>query len=181
VYFTWPRGVQSLAFADLCPSVTVECGQPGNPAGADRAHELVDAALRLDHVPSHVVATDLGVFQTIATAYVASDCDLNFEPGEADLTLVRDLDTLNFHELPTGTPFARVRRHPKPIEVLDDEGRDVTDRYLGRVGERIVTRRPVTPAMLTLDPRIVRQDCLCHLMERVDVRRSLGALRGPVR
>ena len=31
VYFKRPLGVQSAAFAQLCPSVTVECGKPGNP------------------------------------------------------------------------------------------------------------------------------------------------------
>ncbi|MFN2309937.1 MAG: M14 family metallopeptidase, partial [Gammaproteobacteria bacterium] len=29
VYFTRPRGVQSLSFSRLCPAVTIECGQPG--------------------------------------------------------------------------------------------------------------------------------------------------------
>lgn len=178
VYFTWPHGVQSLAFAELCPSVTVECGQPGNPAGAEHARELVDAALRLDHVPTHVVPTDLGVFHTMATAYVAADCEFAFEPDNADLTLVRDLDALNFHELPAGSRFGRVRNHPAPIEVFDEAGRPVADRYFRRDGDGIVTRRPVMPAMLTLDPRIVRQDCLCYLMERLDIQRALKGSAG---
>jgi hypothetical protein len=32
-------------------------------------------------------------------------------------------------------------------------------------------RRAAMPAMLTLDARVVRQDCLCYLMERVPAER----------
>lgn len=175
VYFTWPKGVQSLAFAELCPSVTVECGQPGNPAGAALARELVDAALRLDHIPHHVVPADLGVFRTVATAHVARDCNMAFEPDEGELTLVGDLDALNFHELATGTQFGRVRRHPQPIEVFDESGSAVSATYFRVEEGDVITQRPVMPVMLTRDPRIVRQDCLCYLMERVDLRQAMTA------
>ena len=29
-------------------------------------------------------------------------------------------------------------------------------------------RAALTPAMITLDTRVIRQDCLCYLMERLD-------------
>jgi hypothetical protein len=32
----------------------------------------------------------------------------------------------------------------------------------------IRTTRPFMPAMLTLDERAIRQDCLCYLMERLE-------------
>ena len=44
VYFIRPKGVQSMAFADICPAVTVECGKPDRPHGA--AHEIFDRAPR---------------------------------------------------------------------------------------------------------------------------------------
>jgi hypothetical protein len=36
------------------------------------------------------------------------------------------------------------------------------------VDGKIRLRVPVMPSMLTLDERVVRQDCLCYLMERYD-------------
>jgi len=53
VYFTRPLGVQSQAFADLCPSVTVECGQVGQSASINHAFEYIDAALHLPELPQH--------------------------------------------------------------------------------------------------------------------------------
>ncbi|MDV3241139.1 MAG: hypothetical protein LOY00_05035, partial [Methylocaldum sp.] len=32
--------------------------------------------------------------------------------------------------------------------------------------DRLVLKRAVMPSMLTLDKRIIRQDCFCYLMER---------------
>jgi hypothetical protein len=37
-----------------------------------------------------------------------------------------------------------------------------------RRGE-LLTRRVVMPSMLTLDERVIRQDCLCYLMERFPI------------
>lgn len=37
VYFTDPKGVQSSAFSDFCPSVVLECGQASDRSGEDHA------------------------------------------------------------------------------------------------------------------------------------------------
>ena len=34
------------------------------------------------------------------------------------------------------------------------------------MAERYFRRVPVMPSMLTCDPEVIRQDCLCYLMER---------------
>lgn len=49
----------------------------------------------------------------------------------------------------------------------DDDGRIVTDDYLALREGAIVTCRSIMPAMLTLDERVIRQDCLCYFMERL--------------
>jgi hypothetical protein len=54
----------------------------------------------------------------------------------------------------------------QPLEVWDEAGVAVADRYFEVVNGELRTRRSVMPAMLTLDERIIRQDCLCYLMER---------------
>ena len=46
--------------------------------------------------------------------------------------------------------------------------RGVTERYFAVEGGRLLTRVPVMPSMLTCDPVVIRQDCLCYLMERYD-------------
>ena len=58
-------------------------------------------------------------------------------------------------------------RNTQPLIVRDDDGRIVTDDYLALREGAIVTCRSIMPAMLTLDERVIRQDCLCYFMERL--------------
>jgi hypothetical protein len=55
----------------------------------------------------------------------------------------------------------------QPLLVLDEDGRDVTEGYFEIRGGELRTRRRVTPSMLTLNEQVIRQDCLCYLMEKL--------------
>jgi hypothetical protein len=168
VYFERPVGVQSAAFAALCPAVTIECGKPGIRENADRAAEFVDACLHLSHLPDHPVPKhDLDLYHTVATVSVPEDIDFCIGPGECDLLFERDLEMLNFRDLPVGWPLARVRSPGLKLCVSDHHGRDVSAAYLGCRGDVLELKRAVTPAMLTKDVRVIRQDCLCYFMERL--------------
>ena len=84
------------------------------------------------------------------------------------LRLLPDIDRFNFHELPAGTAFGRVRESGfRPFEVRDERGQEVSARFFEINGHWIQTRSPVMPSMLTLDRSIIKQDCLCYLMERL--------------
>ena len=52
------------------------------------------------------------------------------------------------------------------LDVRDEDGRDVADRYFEVEDEELRFRIPVMPSMLTLNEEVIRQDCLCYLMER---------------
>ena len=84
------------------------------------------------------------------------------------LSVPDDIDHLNFRTQPAGTTLARAPGgRMMPLSVQDNRGHDVTAHYLALSGEDVVTRRAVTPALLTLDERIIRQDCLCYFMRRM--------------
>ncbi len=51
VYFTRPSSVLSLAMASFSPSVTLECGQAGDPHGTQHALDYLEACLHLSHLP----------------------------------------------------------------------------------------------------------------------------------
>ncbi|MEJ2686019.1 MAG: M14 family metallopeptidase [Gammaproteobacteria bacterium] len=167
VYFTRPRGVQSLALAPLCPAVTVECGRTGDSLGVRHAREYVEAALHLTRIPDHPVAPhDIDVFHTVATVKVPHGLSIGFGGADTDLRFIDDLDHLNFRELPAGTTLAQTGSGPGRLEAWDDSGRDVGGRYFALDDGQIRTARPVMPSMFTLDPRIIREDCVGYLMER---------------
>lgn len=170
IYFVTPRGVQSMAMSQLCPAVTLECGKVGQVHGVEHAMGFLDACLNLADFPSHPVpAHDVELYHTMAVARVSPEASLGFADETAELDLVADLDSLNFRELPVGTVLGVVRSPSGiPITVEDEDGKDVTARYLDCVDGLLRTRMPLMPAMLTRDERVIRQDCLCYIMERYD-------------
>jgi hypothetical protein len=169
VYFLRPLGVQSAAFAELCPAVTIECGKPGATQGETHAADFVEACLNLAAFPSHPVPPqDIDLYHTVATVKVPEHVSFGFEPDEADIVFLPDLDRLNFRELPAGSELARVRGNlARPLEVTDESGVDVGHRVFECKADRLRLRKRLMPAMLTKDVQVIRQDCLCYLMERL--------------
>lgn len=180
VYFERPHGVQTGAFAPLCPSVTCECGKVGDADGVRHAEEFLDACLRLTGFPERPLRADeLELYHSIATLRVAPEALLEFASGDWEsapsapaLRLRPDLDHWNFRELAGGTLLGRMpgggTRQSLALRVEDHDGRDVTEYWLERDAEQgIRMARPAIPAMLTCNIPVIRQDCLGYLMERL--------------
>jgi len=169
VYFTEPAGVQSAAFAEFCPSVTLECGPPGKRSGTDHAMAYLENALNLEELSSHPPhPEDIDLFQVTTVVRVPEELSFDFgeSRGETDLHFEPRLDRLNFTELPPGTRFARASRNGAMLQAFDTGGADCTDAWFRRQGKELVIQRAAMPAMITTDIEAVRQDCLCYLMER---------------
>lgn len=168
VYFIRPTGVQSMAFGQFCPAVTLECGQAGVMAGTEHVLEYIDAVLHLSEFPSHEINhQDIDLYHTVATVKIPGNYDFGFDPVAHDIILDKNLEKLNFCELKPGTHFCNVREMLQiPLDVRDEDGNRVTEFHFSMNGEKVNTRRECVPAMLTLDTEVIRQDCLCYLMER---------------
>jgi succinylglutamate desuccinylase len=171
VFFSEPRGVQSLAFAALCPAVTVECGRAESADGESHAADFIDSVLCLSHFPEHPPAPhDLDLFHTEAIVKVPPEVSLAFGDRSADVMFREDLDHLNFSELTAGTPFGRLGETciaPLLVTVGDDPRNHIWD-YFDRSDGLLTLRRAAMPAMLTRSEAAIRQDCLCYLMVRLD-------------
>ena len=167
VFFHRPRGVQAMAFSEFCPAVTCECGKVGDESGVNHAMEYIEACLHLAGIPDHPVhANDVHVFHTVATVKVPADVDFNFGSGSAALCFADDIDLCNFQELPPGTLLAHRRDGEARLEVWDEHGRETGTEFLEFTPDEIRLSRSFMPAMLTRDVQVIRQDCLCYLMER---------------
>ena len=169
VYFIRPRGVQSSAFAELCPAVTVECGKPGTPGSVGHAAAFMEACLHLSEFPAHPVAPhDVDLFHTVATVKVQEAVSFGFDAPDADIDFVPELDHYNFRELARGDLLGRVRPGcPARLQALDERGEDIGERLFDYSQGGITLKKSLMPAMLTRDTRVIRQDCLCYLMERI--------------
>lgn len=169
VHFTRPRGALAAAFADICPAVILECGRTGEAAGIDRAHAFLRECLLARTLPDEPPAADtIDLFTSIALVRIPDDVRFRFgDPDDAELGLDPALDRWNFRELPAGTVIGEVRGDRIPLRALAPDGRDITANLFERIDGRLRLRRPAMPCLLTRDPNVIRQDCLCHLMERV--------------
>jgi succinylglutamate desuccinylase len=168
VYFIRPCGVQSKAMAQLCPSVTLECGKVGQSHGVEHAREYLEAVLHLSEHPVHPVAEhDIDLLHTVATVKVKEGVGFGFGDANADICFLADLDHLNFRELPRGTILGTLAPGVGlGLEIYDEQGREVSEQYFLADENELRLRNAVIPSMLTRDHEVIRQDCLCYLMER---------------
>jgi len=170
VYFIKPEGVQSMAFAELCPSVTLECGRPDQAHGVEHALEFVDACLNLAEIPDQPVAhNDISVFHTVAVVKVPEEVSFSFGLMDVQLQFIDAIDHFNFCEMVAGTCFGWQRDASAKLICSDEHSNDVSERYFEYEDGEIRLASRVMPSMLTLDERVIRQDCFCYLMERLEL------------
>jgi succinylglutamate desuccinylase len=169
VYFTYPKGVQSSAFSEICPAVTLECGKPGQKQGTEHALEFIESCLHLSEHPQHPIAhSDIELFHTVAQVKIRENCSFSYQQSDVDLALDPDLDHMNFTELPTGTVIGISKSTLQPpVIASNDDGEEVTNCYFNLKDNDLIIKKPLMPAMLTLDERVIEQDCFCYLMERM--------------
>lgn len=168
LYFDRPRGVQNMAFNQICPAMTAECGQAGTTDGIALTTEFLEYCLQTQDVTATTNTGDYELYRSKATVTVADDTSFVFGEGQAQLQFLDGLDGYNWREIPAGTELATQTQGSLPgLQVTGARGEDLTGAYLEIRGRKLVTRCPLVPAMLSLEENIVRQDCLCYFLERV--------------
>lgn len=173
VYFTTPKGVQSAAFAEFCPSVTLECGLSGEAGGVEHACQYIESVLNgpdlCAALPEH-----LSLYHTVARVNIPDGYSFGFDE-DATINLLPEVEDYNFRELPENTLLATTEPGSSAyLQAFDDDEREVGRDFFEYHDDNIVLKRSMMPAMLTMDTRIIRQDCLCYLMERI----SLSEVKG---
>ena len=169
VYFLTPKGVQSMAFSEMCPAVTLECGKVDSESGIAHTLEFLDAVLHMKEIPNEPLAPqDIHLFHTIARVKVPHDVSFSFSDSSADILFSNELDKMNFSEMPANTCFGKVQTNSTArLHAFDDNDNEVGNRVFQIKDQKIQLINSMMPAMLTLDEMVIRQDCLCYLMERM--------------
>ncbi|WP_309497789.1 M14 family metallopeptidase [Sulfurovum sp.] len=169
--FQSPKGVSTMAFDDICPAITLECSTPGNEPAIKRAFELIDDLMHMDHFPEKPLPVhDLQLVKNSATIKINTDITFCFEDEEFsdtqgyDLTLVKNFDHHNFTLLEKNEVFAYTKV-TKPFLVISPDGQDITEEIIQNDDGNLSLKTPLMPAMISMDKKIVLQDCLCYLLE----------------
>jgi len=172
VFFETPTGVQSLAMSKYAPAITVECGKPHLQKGTDHAAAFVDSLLHLSSFPDHALSTEkeLDVCHTVAKVTLPEAYRFSYTDASADLKLLSSLEESNFSMLEEGTLFASVKEGSEArFEVYNDENQECFHRYFTIEHGEIRLKKRLMPSMITLDERVIRQDCFCYLMEPIEI------------
>jgi succinylglutamate desuccinylase len=173
IHFTSPKGIQSGAFAEFCPSVTVECGLSGTADGREQTHtflELLFSLSNLKEIPGYLERPI--IYQVVATVKVKEEIDISFKQDNCDFKLIEDLDYLNFRQTDVGTIFGSLnlentKLQLMPFQVLDQNGIDQTNNYFSVIDNKIINSKDFVPSMITQNITAIRHDCLCYLMQPI--------------
>ncbi len=160
------RGVCTMAFDGICPAATLECGLPGDPEGIEHACRFVEDMLTLDELPHKQPTRDaLHLVESHLTLNIPEHVSFDFDPGaDADLRFEPDFEDRNFTLFDPHQVFGYTRVE-RPISITDTDGHDVTDDIMRVEQGKIYLNNTMMPAMITRDKLVVRQDCLCHLLQ----------------
>ncbi len=171
VYFTDPKGVQSSAFSDFCPSVVLECGQACDKSGEEHALSYLEAILQLDELSSQD-SKNLTLYHTIARVTIPRTVTIGHHSNEniGDIVLSERLEDKNFHNIQPGTEFATINSDKEKLIIVNSESsEDITSEYIERKNDRLLFKKPVTLSMFTTNERAIRQDCVCYFMEELHI------------
>lgn len=176
VFIEEPDTVLTRVFDGHCPAVTLELGPVGEPSCVDRAYDYLKRLLTFEKVP-RANARDLELFRTRVRVHISDSVDFGFAgdarhvaTADPQLVLTAGMEGVNFHDVTAGTVFGDAAAAPADVfRVLDGAHVDVTDEFFLHEDGRLLLRQDVVPAMYTTDPDVIRQDCLCYFMERLQI------------
>jgi hypothetical protein len=150
-----PLGACSEVFAQYCPALTIEAGQPGKSEGTKQVLRFLEKLLVLPQIPAQSAADlQLTILETVGAIKIPFEANFIFDP---------DLDLLNFTTVVPGTDLGQCLS-PHRFILKNDQGQDVADEYFSYQNQKIKTRKSFIPAMITLDPIIMKSDCLGYVM-----------------
>lgn len=170
--FHYPKGVSTGAFEGICPAATLECGKPGEAYGIEHTSKLIDGLLHLDHFPEKETPPhDLQLVESMATVTIGENTEFSFCLSEtADLMFEDGFEFKNFSELTPNDVFA-YSNNEKALKVKDPNGEDITSQIFRLEDGKVFLNKTLIPAMITTDKEVIKQDCLCYLLQDYEVKR----------
>ncbi len=156
------------ATADICPSVTIECGCSGAPEADDVARAGLENFLGRDDLALRLPGRSMSVLDGPVRVSLANDMSLAFGDvanPEVHLTISADIDRHNFELLPGGAPIGWVQPGTAwPLEARRADGTECSHEMFRVRADVLETRHEFIPIMMTTKPEIAKSDCLFYVV-----------------
>lgn len=171
VYFETPKGTLSMAMANFCPSVTLECGPVGDLEGIDKCQNYLERLLFTEAIEHLADTENYKVYEVNAKMLVPNEIEIVIGNRvlESCLCLPKELESWNFLNKEKGSLFAYNGSESFTLDVLNVKGENVVDQYFSLNSGIISFKKNCIPSMLTSSPSIIKQDCLGYLMEEIEI------------
>lgn len=168
VYFTEPESVLSLKMANLCPSLTLECGLSGSYQGIINGIQLLETTMDSKSAWEKKDIKIKYVYQSFGTILVHPNVALNFDHDERfdGISLIKDFDEYNFSEISIGTSLGFIQ-DKRTIKVVNNSGVNITDHFLNLENNEVKVANPFTASMFTKNTSVAKSDCLGYLMKKL--------------
>lgn len=165
-YLAWRLrlGTLSEVLDESGVAVTWECGRAHDPAADARAVVGARRFATVDVLP--VGGHPRWLLRDPVRVRLVAGASVGFGGGDHDLVLDADVDRHNFAVVDEGSALGRLRdpgRLPLRVDGDDDHhGPDLTAQFFGVEGNRLVTRVPLVPIMMTTNAAVALSDCLFY-------------------
>ncbi|MCG8421549.1 MAG: succinylglutamate desuccinylase [Proteobacteria bacterium] len=174
-------GALTEVIVDDISSVAIECGHSRDPAAHDVALAGIERFVNTQDLELDTeLNRDISLFDHPIRVRLRNGLTVRFsdQPDPTyDLTLRADIDNHNFHTLDPGTVLGWIQPGCAwPLVALGADQKDVSHLHFAISDDKLIFTTDRVPVMMTTDPIVARQDCLCYLMHVHD---WLADLTGP--
>ncbi|MBP9708386.1 MAG: succinylglutamate desuccinylase/aspartoacylase family protein [Oligoflexales bacterium] len=186
VYFTAPDSTLSVVLSKTIPALTLECGLSLDPEICEKGQNFLNALYRLDNLPKTLPCQNTCRLQQstvnikvpslarVGYGNLSAHNELQSLSKDFDIILRSDLDTLNFTEIKKSEVLAFVENpefdlvlnYLEPAHALIHKKRS----YMYKKDSYFYIEPGLTPSMLTLNAKIMKEDCLGYLMIPIEIK-----------
>ena len=167
IYSLFSNGTQAMSFAEFCPSVSLECGEPGNQYSIDHAVEMLNACLQLTNIPNGEFRygdLDIDLYHKVAEVRFNADIQVASQYIRFDPQFAHS----NFQQVPAGSMIGRASGKLLPIDVLTKDGHIITGDYFLNSGNEIRLKKSILPIGITAQEKGNETNDICSLIEAMD-------------
>jgi len=169
----WDLDAHTLmeALHDDVPSIAIECGKADRPESLAFAVDGLRRYLGEPPITDAEVVRDFDMIADLRKVVVRPEVRFTFGgdlSDDVDFVVAEDAEVHNFVEVPPGHVLGHV--HPGsalPLVAKSSGADDVTDALFDVLDGVVVTRRAVTPIMMTRSVEAARKDCLFYVADEL--------------
>lgn len=166
VYFETPEEALGVALSKEFPAITLECGHYSDLEGVEVTFNYIDRLMSLSSLDEIPYNPRFKLYEVEAVVRVRESLDIYVGDAaeENSVSFLSHLEELNFNVATKGSIIGRSLEQTSPVTIEGVTKACLHDDFLSYDNGELKLLRDVVPSMISLNPTIIRQDCLGYFM-----------------